>query len=138
MGASASLQQQFKHVPFISNELKQSDIYQCFYKQHEIIKLGYCFVSIIDSGKNIPSTYKIHFLAYGQHFKSFDTFLVAVKDNYTTIRNQYTKHVTLALENIARLSAHVTHCNNFILEYNVDRLQTQEFIEMQDEHTCYM
>ena len=125
MGASASLQQQFKQVPFISNAFKQSDVYQCFYKQHEIIKLGYYFVSIRDSGKNIPSTYEIHFLAYDGHFKSFDTFLIAVKDNYTTICDQYTKHVTVALENIARLSTHVTHCNDFILEYNVDRLQTQ-------------
>ena len=77
MGSAGSVTGTFSFLP---DAFKETDTYR-FYKKREIDNLGNFYEKIINSGKDIPESYKIHFLDLGSSFQSFQHFFT-VSNNF--------------------------------------------------------
>ena len=130
MGSSASVVT-FKQIPHL-DEL--SNIKDSFTPK-EIQQLAFNYVSIIDSGKSIPSSYEIKYLHKEKAFKTFKDFLIQVNQNFMMLANvnRHAKQIK-TIETIKQLSSHVNHVNNFILDYEYGRLEKKELEAMQQNY----
>ena len=92
MGSSASVVA-FKQIPHLDelSSIKDS------FTPKEIQQLAFNYVSIIDSGKSIPSSYEIKYLHKEKAFKTFKDFLIQINQNFVMLANVNNKCLKIRL-----------------------------------------
>ena len=121
MGSAGSVTGTFSFLP---DAFKETDTYR-FYKKREIDNLGNFYEKIINSGKDIPESYKIHFLDLGSSFQSFQHFLTGVHAKYVEARQSESSN-ELAYEACTALETHLKRFNEFFIEFEGGRLDEVE------------
>ena len=123
MGSAGSVAT-FNRSPALPDAFKETDIYR-FYNEREIRNLGLFYSRVLNSGKDVPEAYKVHFLDLNSSFQSFEDFLVGAHEKYQEARQSESLN-TLAYKACIALETHSKRFNDFFVEFEGGRLSETE------------